>query len=59
MQSPFVQLSIPLKKHPFKNISQVLFDDYVTELYNLAYEHRVIETQGAEVFVSDANYAQT
>ena len=55
MQSPFVQLSAPLKKHPLRNVSQVLFDDYVTELYNLACEHCVKVTQGADVFVSDAN----
>ena len=55
MQSPFVQLSAPLKKHPFRNVSQVPFDDYVTELYNLAYEQSVKAKHEADVFVSDVN----
>ena len=55
MQSPFVQLSAPLKRHPFRNVSQVLFDDYVTELYNLAYEQSVNATHEVDAFVSVAN----
>ena len=55
VQSPFVQLSNPLKKHPFKNELQVIVEVYATELYNLAYEHYVTAMHGVEKFVSDAN----
>ena len=55
VQSPLVQLSTPSKKHPLRNEVHVVFDVYVNELYNLAYEHDVIAEHEAFVFFSEAN----
>ena len=57
MQSLFVQLSFPSKKHPDKYAPQVVFDVYVTEakLYVFAYPHVVLATHAVVASVTVFN----